>query len=111
MRLPFDEDHPNNYKHHSSIFYSSINTKFSRLDKFIRKALLLITHLVIFSFGPEKLGPGRKMPAATSLVVFTPNLSANMLIEAFGYCFCNSKAVDNPTTPAPKTAKLIEIKL
>lgn len=66
-------------------------------------------HLVIVSSGPEKLGPGRKMPAATSLVVSWPNFSANTLTRLFGYWLCNSNAVDRPTMPAPIIAKLMAL--
>lgn len=54
-----------------------------------------------------KLGLGRKMPPATSLVVSTSNLSAKIDTRAVGNCFCNSKAVVRPTTPAPTTPKCI----
>lgn len=65
------------------------------------------SNLVMVSFGPEKLGPGRNIPAATSLVVSRPNLSAIKLTRAFGYVSCKWRAVEKPTTPAPITAKLI----
>lgn len=64
-------------------------------------------YLVVIRSGPEKLGPGRNIPAAISLVVFSPNFSAIILICAYGYCFCSSRAVVKPTTPAPKTTNLI----
>lgn len=66
-----------------------------------------LQNLVVASSGPEKLVAGRKMPAATSLVVSVPNFSATMLIRPFGYWLCSSSAVDKPTTPAPIIAKLI----
>lgn len=66
-------------------------------------------YLVMSSVGPEKLVPGRKMPAATSLVVSTPNLSATMVTSAFGNWFCSSRAVVRPTTPDPITAKCISV--
>lgn len=59
------------------------------------------------SVGPEKLVPGRKMPAATSLVVSTPNFSAKIVTFAFGNCVCSSSAVVRPTTPDPITPKCI----
>lgn len=68
-------------------------------------------YLVISSVGPEKLVPGRKMPAATSLVVSVPNFSAKMVTFALGNCFCSSSAVDKPITPDPTTKKCIFVVL
>lgn len=65
-------------------------------------------YVVIASDGPLKLGPGRKMPAATSLVVSTSNLSDKIETLAVGNSSCNFKAVVKPTTPAPITPKCIE---
>lgn len=59
------------------------------------------------SVGPLKLVAGRNNPAATSLVVSVVNLSANRVTLAVGNSRCNSRAVFNPTTPAPITPKCI----
>lgn len=64
-------------------------------------------YLVISSLGPEKLELGRNKPAATSLTVSVVNLSATIVMSAFGYSFCNAIDVLRPTTPAPITQTFI----
>lgn len=66
--------------------------------------LQVVLYRVISSVGPEKLVPGRKIPAAPMLVVSSLKLSASTLIRAFGNSFFSSIADVIPTTPQPKTA-------
>lgn len=66
---------------------------------------MFLDNLVISAVGPAKLGLGRKIPAAISLVVSLLNLSAIMVMLAVGYSACSSVAVVTPTTPAPSTPK------
>ena len=60
-------------------------------------------YFVISEVGPLKLGEGLKIPAAISLNVSVPNLSA-IIVTSHSGCFSFSmKAVVIPTIPAPRT--------
>lgn len=71
------------------------------------KIIKMNYYLVMSSVGPEKLELGRNKPAATSLVVSVVNLSAKIVISAFGNSFFNASDVLRPTTPAPITQMFI----